>query len=107
MAREIYTAGGTITGLGTAWADVIPLVATGQVVLARVRAVHRGSSATTVTMAIWDASAELARVLHQAQLAPGEVLEADVRVAAGQRLRAQAGAAGVVDISIVHGVRQS
>lgn len=107
MAREIYTAAGVITGLGTSWQDVVPLVSTGEVVLVRVRAVNRGSAATTVRMALWDASAELARILHDAAIAVGEVIEADVRVAAGQRLRAQAGASGSIDISIVHGVRQS
>lgn len=106
MAREIYTAAGTVSGLGTSWADVIGTVAAGQVVLARVRFVNRGSAATTVTAALWDSSAELARVLHQANIGVGEVIEADVRVAAGQRLRAQAGAANSIDVSIVHGVRQ-
>ncbi|GIW15694.1 MAG: hypothetical protein KatS3mg063_1547 [Tepidiforma sp.] len=88
MAREIYTAGGVITGLATSWQDVVPLVATGEVILVRVRAVNRGSAATTVTAALWDSSAELARVLHQVSIAVGEVHRG------GRPRRGRAAAAG-------------
>lgn len=107
MAREIYSAAGVITGLATSWQDVIPTAGAGEVILARVRLVNRGTAGTTVRLALWDASAELARILHDTTLAVGEVIEADVRVAPGQRLRALAGAASSIDVSIVHGVRQA
>lgn len=107
MPREIYTAAGTIADLPTTVTDVIPLTAAGETILARVRVANKSTSATTLTAALWSASAELARILPGVTIGAGEIIELDVRVAPAQRLRMQAGAASAIDVSIVHGVRQT
>lgn len=108
MAREIYTGGPPISGLSTSMTDVIGAIPTGEVLQVRVAACNRGTATTTLRASITDASnTELARRIHDAEIAPGAVLEFDVRLTAGQKLRAQAGAANSLDIAIISGVRQS
>jgi hypothetical protein len=107
VAREIYTGGPPISGLGTSMADIIGTVPTGEVLQVRVAATNRSTSATTLRVSVTDGSnTELARRLHDVSIDPSGVLEFDVRLTGGQKLRGQAGAANALDILIISGVRQ-
>ena len=107
MPREIYTGGPPISGLGTSMTDIIGTVPTGEVVQVRVAVTNRSTSATTLRVSITNSSnTELARRLHDVSIDPQAVLEFDVRLTAGQKLRGQAGAANALDVVIISGVRQ-
>jgi hypothetical protein len=107
MPREIYTGGPPISGLATSMTDIIGTVPTNEVVQVRVAVTNRSTSSTTLRVSITNGSnTELARRLHDVSIDPGAVLEFDVRLTGGQKLRGQAGAANALDVVIISGVRQ-
>jgi hypothetical protein len=87
--------------------DIIGPVPSGELYQLKVRLLNCGSSQTTVTVTITDSTnTELARQVWDWPLDVKHALELDTRLLPGHKLRAQAGAANSLHVTITYAARQ-